>query len=280
MISNTPSNNTLSPETQQFYCDAMRLLARWEIPFLVGGAYALAQRTGIVRHTKDFDLFLLPEDVGRALRAFELVGFRAELMFEHWLGKVYQDEDYIDLIFSSGNGLCRVDASWFVHSAEANVFGQATRLCPVEETIWQKAFICERERFDGADVNHLLLAFGRELDWARLLNRFGKCWPVLLAHLILFGFVYPSEEEAVPRWVLEELTGRLRDQEPIRRRVCQGTLLSRTQYVRAVEDHGYADARVDVEGGMTADQAVVWTDAGLNGQQVHQKEQCSEAKPE
>ena len=42
-------------------------------------------------------------------------------------------------------------------------------LAPPEEMIWSKAFVCERERYDGADVNHLLRACGRQMDWQRLL---------------------------------------------------------------------------------------------------------------
>ena len=37
------------------------------MPFLVGGAYAFERYTGIGRHTKDFDLFIHPRDVDRAL---------------------------------------------------------------------------------------------------------------------------------------------------------------------------------------------------------------------
>jgi hypothetical protein len=255
----------LSVETRRFYRSAIRLLNEWEIPFLVGGAYALAERTGIVRHTKDFDVFLLPEDARPAVRAFRRAGFRAELTFEHWLGKVFHRDDFVDLIFSSGNGVSRVDPEWFERSAPATVFGEPVRLCPVEEVIWQKAFICERERFDGADINHLLLAFGDQIDWNRLLARFGPHWRMLLSHLVMFGFAYPSEQGAVPRWVLDELTRRLREEMPSERRVCRGTLLSRTQYVADLEQGGYADGRLEVENGMTPDQAAVWTVAGLIG---------------
>jgi hypothetical protein len=265
MISTKAATEGLSLVTQGFYRDAVRLLNEWEIPFLVGGAYALAQRTGIVRHTKDLDVFLLPEDARPALRAFRQAGFRAELTFDHWLGKVFCGEDFVDLIFSSGNGVAQVDPGWFEFSDPARVFGEPVRLCPVEETIWSKAFVCERERFDGADVNHLLLAFGKDLDWDRLLARFGDHWRVLLSHLVLFGYAYPSEQAAIPPWVMHELTRRLRDEEPDGRRVCRGTLLSRTQYVRDLEREGYADGRLDVEGGMTPVQADAWTEAGLRG---------------
>lgn len=52
----------------------------------------------------------------------------------------------------------------------------------------------ERERFDGADVAHIILKRGKRLDWGRLLSRFGEHWRVLLSHLILFDYIYPSEK--------------------------------------------------------------------------------------
>jgi hypothetical protein len=120
----------------------------------------------------------------------------------------------------------------------------------------------ERERFDGADVLHLIHSRGRQLDWARLLSRFGADWRVLLSHLILFGFVYPNDRESIPANVLRTLTDRLRDEPSGPERLCRGPLLSRTQYLADTEEWGYADARLEPPGGMTKEQAAVWTDAG------------------
>ncbi len=267
MIAFSAALEDLSLETQDFYRRAVSLLQRADVPFLVGGAYALAHHTGIVRHTKDFDIFVRPDDCSRALEALAGGGYRTELTFAHWLGKAFHGEDFVDVIFSSGNGVARVDDQWFEHASSATFFGEPILLCPVEEIIWSKSFVCERERFDGADVNHLLRARGRELDWDRLLARFGPHWRVLLAHLVLFGFVYPSERDAVPAWVMGELLRRLQGESaPAGRRVCQGTLLSRIQYTIDMDRWGYADARLDDEAGMTRQEADDWTEAGLREQ--------------
>jgi hypothetical protein len=264
------AQDDLSLETQQFYRQAVHLLNEAGLPFLVGGAYALTHYTGIVRHTKDFDVFVRPADCRRALGVFAHQGYRTELTFAHWLGKVFSGEDFVDVIFSSGNGVARVDDEWFEQSMPATFLGEPVRLCPVEEMIWSKSFVCERERFDGADINHLLRARGAELDWQRLLARFGTHWRMLLAHLVMFGFVYPSDRDTVPGWVMAELTSRLRadTQSPDARRVCQGTLLSRIQYVVDMDRWGYADARLDSEAGLTSKQAEVWTEAGLREQRT------------
>jgi hypothetical protein len=148
---------------------------------------------------------------------------------------------------------------------EDAVLGQPVRLCPVEEMIWSKAFVMERERFDGSDVNHLILARGQDLNWSRLLERFQSHRIVLLSHLVLFLFVYPSESERVPGWVWEDLLAQL---EAARRdsrgapRICRGTLLSRGQYLEALEV-GYQDARLPPQGTLTQQDVLTWTKAGL-----------------
>src|SRR5262249_40232743 len=154
----------------------VEVLDEARVPFLVGGAYALAHYTGIVRHTKDFDVFVRPEDCRRGLEAFAGEGLRTELTFPHWLGKAFNGEDFVHVIFRSGNGIAKVDDAWFEHAVSATFLGKPVRLCPVEEIIWSKSFVCERERFDGADINHLLRARGRVLDWRRMLDRFGPHW--------------------------------------------------------------------------------------------------------
>jgi hypothetical protein len=169
----------------------------------------------------------------------------------------------VDLIFSSGNGMARVDDGWFENATGGEVLGVPVRLCAVEEMIWSKAFIMERERFDGADVLHLLHERASTLDWHRLLARFGDHSRVLLAHLMLFDYVYPGERGRIPDWVWHQLR---EDSERIDAaatngdRVCRGTLLSRTQYLVDLA-RGYRDARLAPDGAMSRDDLATWTEA-------------------
>jgi hypothetical protein len=249
------------PQAFRFYGKALGVLRGCGLPFLVGGAYAFGYYTGIVRHTKDFDVFVRPADARPALAAFARAGYRTEITFEHWLGKVFYENDFIDVIFCSGNGECPVDGGWFDHAVDGEVLGVPAKLCPAEEMIWQKAFIMERERFDGADVAHLLRACAAEMDWDRLLRRFGPHGRVLLSHLILFGFIYPDEQNKVPAPVLDALLGRLREVGPAAPGLCRGTLLSRSQYLADTEHWGYADARLRPRGKLTPQEVERWTAA-------------------
>ena len=246
----------------EFYRTALDLLNAHGPPFLVGGTFAYTRYTGLDRGTKDLDVFVRPGDVARTLALFENAGYRTELPYPHWLGKVLQGDDLMDVVFSSGNGVAQVDDDWFTYAAEAEVLGTRLRLCPPEEMIWSKAFVQERERFDGADVLHLLREAGQDLNWTRLVARFGDHWPVLLSHLVLFRFVYPDRRDHVPAAVVEDLVRRflaLRDEPG--NHVCYGTLLSREQYLFDIGALGYLDPRLGPHGTMTDTETRIWTDA-------------------
>jgi hypothetical protein len=241
------AEDNLEPRLYNFYCAALSTLQRAQVPFLIGGAYALACHTGVVRHTKDFDIFTRPKDCERVLEVFSAAGYRTEVTDPCWLAKAYSGEDFIDVIFSSGNCVAEVDDAWFDYALDAKVFGLPVQLCPPEETIWSKAFVMERERYDGADVAHLLHAYGERLDWNRMLDRFASHWRVLLSHLVLFGFIYPYERECLPAFVMDTLLDRLRSEAqppPTAGRLCQGTLLSKVQYAIDLDHWGYEDARL------------------------------------
>lgn len=258
----------LDERAHAFYLRTLALLADAGIPFLVGGAYALTYYTGIERHTKDLDVFVRREHYGDVERVLGAGGIPTELTFPHWLGKASCEHGEIDVIFSSGNGLSQVDAAWFENCAVGPVLGFEVRICPPEEMIWSKAFITERERYDGADVAHLLLACAERLDWRRLLERFDGHWRVLFSYLALFGFVYPSERARIPAWVMSDLIERLSRElhaPHSTRRVCQGTLLSRQQYLTDVGQWGFEDARLTVAGSMTAEEVALWTRAIEDG---------------
>ncbi len=266
-LTTTPKpTELLSEETKEFYRQAMRTLESGGVPFLVGGAYAFARYTGIERHTKDFDVFVKPEDFDRALEVLGRQGWKTDRTFEHWLGKAYHGDDFVDVIFSSGNGVARVDDLWFEHAVEGEVLEMPVQLMPAEEMIWSKSLIMERERFDGGDVNHLLHACADDLAWDRLLRRFEDdgAWRVLLAHLSLFGFAYPGDAVRIPNRVIETLTDRLRREtaEPSEEdNLCRGTILSRSQYLIDVHTWGYEDARLEPKGNMSAEEIEKWTAA-------------------
>jgi hypothetical protein len=229
--------------------DALRALNAVGIEYVVAGAYAFFEYTGIFRDTKDLDVFLRRRDLERAFDALRGAGFRCEMEDEVWIGKAFRGEYFVDLIFSSGNGIATVDDAWFQFAREGVVMGEPVLLAPPEEIIWSKGFVCERERYDGHDVSNLIRAVGHEMSWERLLDRYADHWEVLLSHLVMYRFAFPGERSQVPRWVMEELLRRGSEtlaEGDWERRICRGRLVSRTQYEHAVHDLGYDDARAEV----------------------------------
>jgi len=253
-----------TPEKAELYHGALDMLNRSGVPYLVGGTYAFHYYAGIARTTKDFDIFVRPRDMQRVLDVLKHAGFKTEVAFTHWLAKAHHGDRFIDVIFSSGNGVAEVDDDWFVHAVDEAVLGAPVKLCPAEEMIWSKAFIMERERYDGADVAHLLRHCSGLLNWDRLVLRFGPHWRVLLSHLVLFGFIYPGERALVPSSIMKDLLNRLAAELEVPTRdskVCQGALLSRGQYLVDVDEWGYEDARMQPRGNMSPEQIAVWTAA-------------------
>ena len=245
------------------YRRALVALARAGVPYVVGGAYAMERYTGIARWTKDLDIFILPRDVDLALERLRAAGFQTEIPYPHWLAKAYAARDFVDLIFGSGNGIAEVDEDWMRYGTPGTVLGVPVRLCPPEEMIWSKAYVAERERYDGADIAHLIRAGHDDLDWERLLRRFGDHWRLLLSHLVLFEFVYPSEPAPRARALARRLARRLAEEDDPAdgAAVCQGTLLSRAQYLPDITVWGYADARLMPHGRMTEEHVACWTAA-------------------
>ena len=246
-------------EERDAHREALRLLQDQGFDPMVGGAYALKTHTGIWRDTKDLDLFLPKDRIADALAALGGAGYRTEMTDAMWLAKAFSGEYFVDLIFSSGNGIATVDELWQKRAATGTVLDIPALIVPAEEMIWQKAFIQERERFDGADIHHLLRCKGRQLDWDHLLSRFGDDhWEVLMVHLITFRYAFPCHRDQVPERVMRELIRRLesRGSEPKPQdRVCRGTLLSRQQYLHETNVLGYRDARERETPGWTGDRA-------------------------
>jgi hypothetical protein len=97
-----------------------------------------------------------------------------------------------------------------------------------------------------SDIVHLILCVGDTLDWERLVARVGPHWPLLLAQLQIFSFVYPGYRSNVPAWVMEQLLEQARadngrDEEQAD--VTRGTMISRFSFAIDVREWGFADPR-------------------------------------
>jgi hypothetical protein len=233
-----------NPAAAAFYDRALRELIALKTPFLVAGTYAVSAYTGISRQTKDLDIFCKAGDFLHILSHFRSIGFRVLVEDERWLGKVYDDDFFFDVIFASSNGTMPVGEQWFAHARQGDILGIPVRLIGPTELVWSKCFIQNRNRFDGADVAHMMLKMHDEIDWRRLLDYMEVHWEVLLIHLLNFRWVYPTERDKVPDWLMDDLLGRLSRQRELpmpQMKVCRGRMLSKFDYRIDVEEWGFAD---------------------------------------
>lgn len=222
------------PSAEGFYNKVLNIIITESIPFVIGGGFALYTYTGLRHPTpNDLDIFCKAGDFPKIVAILRESHIDIEVIDERWLAKAIEADFQVDLLYSSPNYLISVDDSWFKNATQSELFGVKTKVMPAEELIWCKAYVADRNRFDGADINHLILIYGKNLDWKRLLARMENHWEVLLSILINFRFVYPSERGLIPKWLMEDLISRLTYQlkNPTPKdKISRGPLLSRTQY--------------------------------------------------
>lgn len=234
------------PEQEALVAEALTTLEDAGVEVILAGAFASHAYTGIWRNTKDIDVFLQPRDVRPALDALGDSGFETELRDSWWLAKAWRDEWLVDLIFGMGNRELQVDAGWIERALPVEIAGVPTRVISLEDLIVSKVFIAKRDRFDGADVAHLIRCAGGEIDWDRVLHGMGSDHRTLLLwHLVLFDYVYPIHSDHLPRDLMRELfEDRMRPASDGRRPApFRGTLLDERAFAIDVEDWGYPDAR-------------------------------------
>lgn len=221
-------------QAKDFYVGVLQILREKEINFMLGGGFAMYHYTGIERDTKDLDIFCKPSEYPKILKLMAEKGYETELTDVRWLVKVFKNGQYIDIIFDTVNNICTVDDTWYEHAIEGNYEGIPVKYLPAEELIWCKIYVQNRERYDGADVNHMLLKQGKNLDWKRLLFRLDQHWHLLLAQLLIFQFVYPADyHEILPEELFKELIERASEQYDIPaavEKVCRGPVIDQTQY--------------------------------------------------
>ena len=193
----------------ELFANVLRTLEEFQVPHAVSGAFAMRQHTGICRDTKDLDIFLPVKDVAIALQHLSDRGMECEVCDPIWLAKAHRDGYFVDLITGMSNGVIAVDTSWIERAHPALVLGFETHVLAPEELIGSKLFVVRRERFDGADIVHLIYASRGNLNWARIMQLVGEHWEMMLWALMLFRYVYPGQTDYVPRAIWCDLLGRL-----------------------------------------------------------------------
>ena len=212
ILPETSSHPQVIPEEQQLlFREVLTLLEKEKVPFAVAGAFALRQHTGISRDTKDLDLFLTAPSAAKALKVLEREGFECEECDPVWLYKAHRHEFFVDLITGMSNAVIVVDDSWIERAKPAVIYDVTTRVLAGEELIASKLFVTRRERFDGADIAHVIYGSRGKLDWKRILELAGEHWEMVFWAVVLFRYCYPAQTDYVPRELWQELMSRYQE---------------------------------------------------------------------
>jgi predicted nucleotidyltransferase len=201
------------PEEQAtLFREVLMALEEKQFPYAVSGAFALRAHTGICRLTKDLDLFMTAKTSGEVFPYLRERGFDCEVRDPVWLAKAHKGEFFVDLITGMSNGVIVVEDSWIERAIPVVVHGVKTRVLAPEELIASKIFVAKRERFDGADIAHVIYGTHGSFDWERELELVGEHWEMLLWSLLLFRYVYPAQTHYVPGVIWRQLLRRLETQ--------------------------------------------------------------------
>lgn len=232
-----------APDAYACYQGVLRGLLQSGIPFAVSGGFAFHYHTGMWRTTKDLDLVVTPGAVPMAFKVLVKEGFDTYVQDPVWLAKARRGDYFVDLITGVGNATLTVEQSWIDRAGEDEVLGIRARILGVEEMIASKLFVTRRERFDGADIAHLLRAQARNLDWTRLRKLTVAHWQVLYWHLILFAYIYPERATEIPQLVWRELHNNFGEftSQPQANQPFRGTLIDPKMFAIDVNEWGEPD---------------------------------------
>jgi hypothetical protein len=169
---------------------------------MLGGGFALATFTGRWRDTKDIDLYIHPRDRERAAVALTRGGFRDYFETKpydpKWIYRSARNGLIVDLIWAMANQRAQVDDIWFERSTLIQIRGENLKVLPMEEFMWCKLYIMQRDHCDWTDVFNLLYAIGPDLDWDHLIERVEEDLPLLKALLIMYAWLCPRKARKLP----------------------------------------------------------------------------------
>jgi len=188
---------TISKPEWNIYLSAIQALRKDGVPFLLGGGFALATYTGCWRDTKDIDFYVMPHDRSAAVKSLTRAGFDdyySRVPYDRkWIHRNVRSKMIVDVIWAMANQRARVDSAWFQRAGSVSIRGELLDVLPLEEMLWCKLYIMQRDHCDWTDIFNLLHARGQELDWSHLLRRLGPDRPLLNALLTIYGWLCPGQ---------------------------------------------------------------------------------------
>jgi hypothetical protein len=175
------------------------------LQYALGGGLAVGLYTGRPRNTKDLDIYIRPGDAKRVIAMMTECGlsdyFDTKPYDRTWIYRGYRDDTIVDAIWAMANKRAFVDDTWLTTGPMIQIFDRQIRVMPIEELIWSKLYVLQRDRCDWPDVLNLINSAGPHLNWPHLLERVAEDLPLLKSVLSIFAWVSPQRAASIPRRV-------------------------------------------------------------------------------
>jgi hypothetical protein len=208
----------VSPAQEPIYLSVIRGAEAQGVRFAVGGSLAVAAYAGRNKKSKDLDLYVLPEDRDRMVEILTAIGLRDyydELPYDRrWIYRATNGETIVDVIWSMANQRTNVDEDWLTRGMAVTWYGHELRMIPIEEMIWSKLYVLQRDRCDWPDILNLIDATGSRIDWTRLVARVGDDAPLVSALLSVYHWLNPPDARSTPHPASISAIGSLEQSDP------------------------------------------------------------------
>lgn len=203
----------MSDEQWEIYRGVISEAQRANIPFAIGGGLAVGVYSGRWRETKDMDFYVLRKDLRRLqeiLTKFGLSDYFDQLPYDReWIYRSIRDKIIVDVIWSMANYHAQVDETWIGGGPEVTIRGETFRIVPVEEMIWAKLYVVQKDRCDWPDAMNMIYAQRNNLDWQHLLDRLGDDTPLLKALLSVCAWLCPNFQRDLPGDLISQIERRI-----------------------------------------------------------------------
>jgi hypothetical protein len=192
------------------YAEAIEIMHRLEIPFVVTGGIAMLE-FGRKRVTKDLDFLIYRWDAVRLLELLQPLGYRTQRTDDKWVYHAFKGGQIIDLLFALGKGfLGNTDGvvlsdELIARSRKASLGGQEFLVISPEDLIHSKLLVSwKRDRQEDFQDILLIIENAKYLDWGLLMHIISR-YPMRSLAMLSYAASYEATEELIPPYILNKL---------------------------------------------------------------------------